>query len=318
VQLESAALKGTGSAPAPARQRFLIVTADDFGLHESVNEAIEQASRSGVLTAASLMVAAPAAADAVRRARALPDLKVGLHVVLADGAAMLPREAIADLVGPDGRFGNRMFIDGVRYFAMPRVRRQLEAEIRAQFEAFASTGLELDHVNAHKHFHLHPTLLAIILRVGKDFGMRAMRVPREPVWFSGAGAMLPAAAAGALLSPWLAIMSRQLKRAGIAHNDQLFGIAATGAMNEERLLEILSRLPPGVTEIYLHPATQSGATINPAQDGYRHASELAALVSPRVRAAILEAKVPCGGYADISRARELWHASSRISARKSP
>ena len=43
-------------------QKFLIVTADDFGLHEAVNDAVEVASRSGVLTAASLMVAAPAAA----------------------------------------------------------------------------------------------------------------------------------------------------------------------------------------------------------------------------------------------------------------
>ena len=42
-------------------QKFLIVTADDFGLHEAVNQAVEQASVAGVLTAASLMVAAPAA-----------------------------------------------------------------------------------------------------------------------------------------------------------------------------------------------------------------------------------------------------------------
>jgi chitin disaccharide deacetylase len=72
-------------------QRFLIVTADDFGLHEAVNEAIERASREGILTAASLMVGAPAADDAIRRARELPRLRVGLHLVLADGRAVLSR-----------------------------------------------------------------------------------------------------------------------------------------------------------------------------------------------------------------------------------
>jgi predicted glycoside hydrolase/deacetylase ChbG (UPF0249 family) len=71
-----------------AMRKYLIVTADDFGLHESVNEAVEQASQAGVLTAASLMVGAPAAADAVRRARKLPHLRVGLHLVLADGRAI--------------------------------------------------------------------------------------------------------------------------------------------------------------------------------------------------------------------------------------
>jgi len=291
------------------QQRFLILTADDFGLHESVNEAIEQASRVGVLTAASLMVAAPAAADAVRRARELPDLHVGLHVVLADGEPVLPPEAIPGLLGPDGRFGSRMFADGVRYFALPAVRRQLEKEVRAQFEAFARTGLVLDHVNAHKHFHLHPTLLEIILRVGRDFGLTAMRLPREPLWFSGGRTVPTAAISAALLSPWLALMGQRLKRAGVAHNDQLFGVAATGAMNEERLLQILARLPAGITEVYLHPATESGAAVNAAQSTYHHGDELAALVSPRVRAAILAAGVPRGGYAGALKARELWRAA---------
>ena len=38
---------------------FLIVTADDFGLHPAVNEAVEQAHRGGILTAASLWSAHP-------------------------------------------------------------------------------------------------------------------------------------------------------------------------------------------------------------------------------------------------------------------
>jgi chitin disaccharide deacetylase len=176
-------------SPVPAGKRFLIVTADDFGIHEAVDEAVGEASRAGVLTAASLMVGAPAAQDAVQRARELPQLRVGLHLVLADGFAVLPRERIPDLVDSDGRFGNGMWLDGVRYFALPVLRRQLEAEIRAQFAAFARTGLVLDHVNAHKHFHLHPTLLRMILRVGREFGMSAVRVPREPLWYSsGRGA----------------------------------------------------------------------------------------------------------------------------------
>jgi chitin disaccharide deacetylase len=301
MQPDRRAVRAAPTRPGSSAPRFLIVTADDFGLHESVNEAVEQASRAGVLTATSLMVAAPAAHDAVRRARELPNLHVGLHIVLADGWAALPPRAIPDLVAGDGRFGNSMLKDGVRYFALPPVRRQLEAEIREQFEAFARTGLELDHVNAHKHFHLHPTLLSIILRIGRDFGMRAMRVPREPLWFAASGGLLPAAASNALLGPWLALMRRRLRLAGIACNDQVFGVAASGAMSEERLLEILARLPAGVTEIYLHPATESGMAISPSMSNYRHADELAALLSPRVRAAAAAAGVLLGGYSSLPR-----------------
>src|ERR1700689_3340857 len=98
--------------------RFLIVTADDFGLHESVNEAVEIASRGGILTAASLMVAGPAAGGAGRRGRRLPNLRRGLHIVLADGLSSLPHQQIPAIADADGHMGADMFFRGARYFAV--------------------------------------------------------------------------------------------------------------------------------------------------------------------------------------------------------
>ncbi|WP_116812326.1 ChbG/HpnK family deacetylase, partial [Steroidobacter cummioxidans] len=100
---------------ARTRRDFLIITADDFGERESVNEAVELAARRGVLTAASLMVSGSAAADAVRRAQRLPQLRVGLHIVLVDGSAILERAQIPLLVDASGRFGKRMVIDAFRF-----------------------------------------------------------------------------------------------------------------------------------------------------------------------------------------------------------
>jgi hopanoid biosynthesis associated protein HpnK len=282
-------------------QRHLIVTADDFGLHETVNEAVEQASRGGILTAASLMVAGPAAADAVRRARRLPNLRVGLHIVLADGFSSLPHQQIPSIADAEGRMGEDMFFRGVRYFASASVRKQLEAEIRAQFLAFARTGLTLDHVNAHKHFHLHPTILGILIRIAREFGARAMRIPDEPFWFAARAKRWDVAAGGTLLTPWLMLMRHRLRVAGIFHNDCVFGIANSGSMDEEQLLAIVARLPRGVTEIYLHPATTSGAAVAPSMHAYRHADELAGLLSARVREAIAALNIRRGGYGDILR-----------------
>src|SRR5471032_342075 len=108
----------------------LIITADDYGLHEAVNEAVERGYREGVLRAASLMVAAPAMLDAVERARRLSGLAVGLHLVLADGQSILPPARIPDLVDAHGHFNHAMVRNGFRFFFLPRVRRQLAAEIR--------------------------------------------------------------------------------------------------------------------------------------------------------------------------------------------
>ncbi len=82
-------------------------------------------------------------------------------------------------------------------------------------------------------------------------------------------------------------------------------------MDETKLLAILERLPPGVTEIYLHPATQSGSEIASSMSKYRHADELAALLSPRVRAAIAAGGLFHGGYADVMRARSLLGSGTR-------
>ncbi|HEX8758296.1 MAG TPA: hopanoid biosynthesis-associated protein HpnK [Steroidobacteraceae bacterium] len=284
--------------------KLLIITADDFGLHEAVNRAVEQAVRDGVLTTASLMVGAPAAAEAVRLARELPSLSVGLHLVLADGWSVLPPRSIPALVDAQGRFGNNMVRDGVRFFALPTVRRQLEAEIRAQFQAFADTGLPLDHVNAHKHFHLHPTLLEMLLRIGGEFGVPAVRLPREPAWVARrAGGAIAGPAIAGLLSPWLGLMRRRLETARMAYNDYVFGMSDSGSMDETRLLEALGSLPEGVTEIYLHPAVESGAAIAPSMRGYRHADELAALLSPRVRAALTASGAQTGGFRQLTAAR---------------
>ena len=148
-------------------ERRLVITADDFGADASVNEAVEVAHCRGVLTAASLMVAAPAAADAVTRARRMPGLGVGLHLVLVEGHPALAPDLIPDLVDGAGLFRTDMARAGAAMFFLPRVRRQLAMEIEAQFAAFAATGLALDHVNAHKHFHLHPTIAGMILKIGR-------------------------------------------------------------------------------------------------------------------------------------------------------
>jgi hopanoid biosynthesis associated protein HpnK len=282
-------------------RKFLIVTSDDFGLDTAVNEAVRQATLNGILTAASLMVAAPAAQEAVELAATLPTLRVGLHVVLADGQAVLPPRLIPDLVDASGRFPEGMLGPSIRFATSPRVRAQLAAEIRAQFEAFARTGLELDHVNAHKHFHLHPIVLELIMRIGAEFGAFAVRVPAEPAGFARRAAGVTGAASATALLPWLARMRRRLHSSGLIYNDRVFGIACSGRLDRAMLLAILARLPAGVTEIYLHPAVATSRPIAPSMSDYRHADELAALLDPAVLQARAASQASYGGYLDLRR-----------------
>jgi len=262
----------------PARR--VIVSADDFGLSVAVNEGIERAHREGVLSSASLMVAGAAAADAVRRAHRLPGLRVGLHLVVIEGPAVLPPAAIPDLVDARGWFPSDQLRLGVDYFFRPTVRRQLAAEIEAQFAAFAATGL-----------HLHPTVGGLLVRIGARHGLRAVRVPAEPPAVMAACGVVQGVGARALHA-WSRLLRRQIRRAGMVANDHVFGLAWSGAMTEARVLALLAHLPAGVSELYFHPAAGRDATLEALMPDYRHQEELAALLSPRVRLALHEAAVP--------------------------
>ncbi|MGH8751507.1 MAG: hopanoid biosynthesis-associated protein HpnK [Burkholderiales bacterium] len=267
----------------------LIVTADDFGASLSVNQAIEQAHRQGILTTASLMVGASAAADAVTRAQRLPSLKVGLHVVLVCGRPLLPAHQVPDLVDARGDFSTQLARAGVNFFFRPKVRRQLGAEIRAQFEAFRATGLTLDHVNAHNHMHLHPTVLGLILKIGRDYGLNAVRLPREPFlysWRAAHNALAQRLVHSLLLGPWINLMRWRLRQAGVACNQYMFGMHDTGRMNEQCVLRLLAQLPQGVSEMYFHPALKPWEGMDPGMAHYDHHAELQALISPAVAQAL--------------------------------
>ena len=73
--------------------RWLIVTADDFGITSGINRGIIQAHREGILTSTSLMVDRPACEEAVTLGRACATLSVGLHLELdPDDAERVPAE----------------------------------------------------------------------------------------------------------------------------------------------------------------------------------------------------------------------------------
>jgi hopanoid biosynthesis associated protein HpnK len=244
------------------------------------------------------MVGAPAAADAVARARRLPALRVGLHLVLVDGSAVLQPQNLPDLVDAQGCFRIDTVKTAIDIFLRPAVRRQVAAEITAQFEAFRRTGLQLDHVNAHKHFHLHPTLAAQILEIGRRYGIRAIRVPVEPVHILARVEPNMSRPWAMLTAPWAALLKAQARRHGLVVPDNVFGLAWSGAMIETRMAGLLLHLPDGMTEIYAHPAT-SGA-FDGAASNYRYADELAALTAPAVLAAVRASGARLGGFADFA------------------
>jgi chitin disaccharide deacetylase len=280
----------------------IIITGDDFGLALPVNEAIAEAHRKGVLTTASLMVGAKFSGDAVARAKELPSLRVGLHLTLVEGTPVLPPREVPDLVNADGVFSTHLAQAGFQFFFYPGIRKQLEAEIRAQYEAFRETGLSLDHVNAHNHMHLHPTVLRLILKVGKEYGLKAVRLPNEPPlksWKATGASPASRLTSWILLSPWMNLMKHMLRRHHVRYNDFLLGMSDSGAMTLDLVLRFVRNLPEGVTEICFHPATRRCAEIDHSMPRYRHEEEFKALTSDALHKALRDAGLQTIAFSDL-------------------
>lgn len=275
---------------AGATARRLIVNADDFGRSESINRAVIQAHREGILTSASLMVNEPACAEAVALAREHPRLGVGLHLTLLCGHAALAPETIPGLVNAAGQFADDPARIGSRYFFKRCLRQELRAEIHEQFNKFRATGLPLDHLNGHLHLHLHPTIFSILMQDADQLKIERMRLTRDPFWLNSR------LAAGhwcyrvlhALIHHCLAGRARsKLERRGIRHTRRVFGLLQNARVDEAYVLRLLGRLPGGDSELYSHPSL----------DEFRN--EFDALISPRVRAEINARGIQLIRYQDL-------------------
>ena len=264
----------------------IVLNADDFGASASINTAIMQAHRQGVLTSASLMVTGDAAAEAVALAREAPDLAVGLHIVVACGRASLPPDRIPHLVDGDGFFPNDPVRAGLRYYFSHTAQAELAAELEAQFERFAATGLSLSHVDSHLHMHLHPAVLRLLLPLAEKHGAQGLRLPRDDFWAS----MSHDRRRAGLKALW-AIVFGLLARYCVGHLDghslkvahRVYGLMQTGQMRESYVLDLLRKLQVPTAELYFHPSIQSeNGTSGP------NPSDLATLLSPAVRNVIQE------------------------------
>jgi hopanoid biosynthesis associated protein HpnK len=272
------------------QSRRLIVTADDFGLSASVNEAIVRAHRHGILTCASLMVNEPSFDQAVSLARENPRLGVGLHLTLLDGHSTLSKPEIPDLVNERNEFVSSPLTAGIRYFLLRRLRPQLRSEIKAQFQKFMSTGLPLDHVNSHHHLHAHPVVFDILIGLAAETGFSRLRLPFEPeqVRKKLRGPLTWRDRLHLAFHRRMAARCRPvLQQAGIRHNEWMLGLSRTGRMEAAYLEAVIPLMPAGVSEIYAHPS----------MDACRH--ELEGLTSVAVRKAIEALNIRLIRFADL-------------------
>ena len=235
----------------------LIINADDFGFTRDVNAGIVHAHREGVLTSTTLMANGDAFEDAVRLAFETPALDIGCHLVLVQGTSLLT---------------GRPFPEKLRHVLTALARGQLDvyAEFRAQIEKIRDTGLQITHLDSHKHTHIVPAVFRAVVRLAQEFEIPYVRLPLD---------------VGRFYQRWA-------QDRGVHMTDHFLGFRLTGSLTEDSFVAAVRSLPEGTTEFMCHPGFL-GPELQEASTRLKESRvrELEALTSPRIREVMAAAGV---------------------------
>ena len=243
--------------------RQLIVNADDFGLTQGVNRAISESHAGGVVTSSTLMASGPAFDDAVAIARSLPSLAVGCHVVLVDGAPVSAPASIPTLVASRSsnpkRFFGKVSSVAARALLGGYDEDELVREMVAQIRRIQAAGIQVTHLDTHKHAHIFPAILKALLNAARICAVRAIRNPFVPTSSMSLRALASQRALWTrygqvrALSTMAGQFRRRVKRAGLKTPDGVVGVMETGSVDSSLFQRALASLPDGAWELVCHP-----------------------------------------------------------------
>ena len=249
------------------------MNADDFGLSPGVNDGILEAHAAGVVSSVSVLVNAPGWEDAVAALRGGgAALGAGLHLNLTAGESLCSGRS---LVHPrTGRF------HGLAGLVTRALSGRIDpddvaGECAAQLARLHAAGVRVTHIDSHRHVHALPGVWRAVVATARAHGVPFVRVPVDR-GVAGAWAKRTAVAAAWRVAARGAAVPR--------HADRFYGIGLQGDSRFlERLLALIDRLAPGITELMVHPGRLDEGLA--AWDGYvaPRAVELAALTSSAAR-----------------------------------
>jgi hopanoid biosynthesis associated protein HpnK len=286
--------------------RRLIVNADDFGLTSGVNRGIVEAHTRGFVTSTTLMASGPKFQEAVGLASCSPQLSVGCHILLVDAVPVLEVRQISSLVSTNS--GNPKFHDSLVKFASLAMARHLnedeiEREITAQIRKLQYAGVQVSHLDSHKHTHMFPVVFRAMLRAAKNCGIRAIRNPFEPLLFASVQNWKRSFQLGILRS-FRASFRKALDESGVITPNGCVGIVVTGGLTLQTFRQLIENLPEGTWEFVTHPG-YNDAELNNIKTRLRYSreNELSILTSPKAKELLQREQIALISYRDFALSR---------------
>lgn len=155
---------------SPDVTRAAVVHVDDLGMCHDANEGGFEAIVNGPATCGSIMVPCPWFADAAARARALPEVDLGVHLTLTAEydrfrwGPVLGAAAVSSLVDDEGYLPRT-----VEEVVAAADLGEVDQELRAQIDRALDAGVDVTHLDSHMGTMFHHGFFDIYLQLARDY-----------------------------------------------------------------------------------------------------------------------------------------------------
>ncbi|UCE99781.1 MAG: ChbG/HpnK family deacetylase [Planctomycetota bacterium] len=270
----------------------IIINADDFGLSDTINEAVKQAHTNGVLTSTTIMTNMPAAKDAVKIAKKLPALGVGVHLNLSIGTPLSNNSSANCLLNKNGELGLPPARLAILSTLSHKFRTAIRTELASQIQWVIDNGLAPTHLDSHKHIHSFPPIFPIVCELAWKFNIPAIRFTYEPKQLSHSPWPLPSEG-GRKRAGKIRTMAKinRLQNADFLKTDALLGIVHIGKINVTFFRAVTLYNPVATAEIMTHPAVSDSSEPDKGTMLHQQTTELEALCSERTKEYFKNAKI---------------------------
>jgi predicted glycoside hydrolase/deacetylase ChbG (UPF0249 family) len=264
--------------------KYLIVSADDFGLSKSINSGIIKAFKDGIVRSIQVMPAAKEFQDALAQARNAGINEMGVHL---------------SLVTRDGKFpqGYSKIARGL-FFKKINLQ-EVELEFRNQLECVKCAGFKISSLSSHEHIHMLPDILRIFVKLAKEYNIPAIRYPHKDklVGLISINKFFKIC----VLAFFQGKMKAVLKDSGLIYADNFLGLLDSGKLEEKTLIFLLKSLNQGSTELVTHPGFLTSEVIKESPFHCNCEKELNALTSNRVKKLVKDLDIQLVTFEEFNR-----------------
>lgn len=231
----------------------LIVTADDYGMCDVVDKAIDAGIENGIITTTNVMLNMESLCNAKDLRTRYPHISVGIHWNVTTGKPVSDPKEIPTLVDKNGIFWSIKTFKK-RYSKGMISAVDLEKELEAQYDLFEQICGQADYWNTHENSSLNTKSFKVFEKVAKRHGIRATRTFQR-VYFDKIGLSFKRAMREFLVKHFFHIWFEHIRKTFVMPKARVVSFDKISKTEGDVLLNALKKDGRDHIEVVFHPAT---------------------------------------------------------------